>query len=261
LSRALTGPVRALRRSRNTPSLSSMASFSLAMSRTSEITLSSWAMSDSRRFTWDRLVSRVLETVEYQDQLPAPTPTSTSRKRTICFCPSSHFFVCSTGRRLIRIMASLHLLPPQGETDGHRRHGPHVIQVREVETLGVDVQAGEGIEDLHRCTGAIGDHPLQGGDLRRTAGEVDLVEPTVDRIGVEVERALDLAGDLAGHASDHPLHLVGDDGIRVLADSATDLERLGLLVGDTEILLDLLGDQIAPDRDVADEGGHPLRND
>ena len=111
----------------------------------------------------------------------------------------------------------------------------------------------ERVHDLHRHADPRLDGLEERGDLRGAAREVDLGEVRVGRgARVEVERALDLAGHLLGDAGHHPLDLLRHDRVRVAAPAA-DLQRLGLFVGDVELLLDLFGELVAADGHVAGE--------
>jgi len=104
----------------------------------------------------------------------------------------------------------------------------------------------EGVEDLDGHAHPLLDHLEEGGDLGGAAGEI---EPRDVRVGggsgVEVERALDLAGHLVGHAWMTRSHFLRDHRVGVLRGVASHLQLLGFVVADVELLLDLLGELVA----------------
>src|SRR5262249_23905280 len=152
--------------------------------------------------------------------------------------PTSRFFSCRTGRRLMWIIiaasSSRELVPgpAQGQPDRDRRHRRDVHDEARIEATAVDDDVLERVRDLHWYAHPGLDGLEERGDLRRASREVDLGELRVGGgAGVEVERALDLVGDLLGHPGHDPLDLLGHHRVGFAA-AAADLQRLGLLVGD-----------------------------
>src|SRR5215469_1150819 len=235
-----TGPVRCLRRSPRIASLAWTSFFRALILSTSPITFSSsamrvWVVAIRWAFFFSSDASP-----SYQIQFPSRVmnrapPTTTRNCR-----PTSRFFSCRTGRRLMWIIiaasSSRELVPgpAQGQPDGDGRHRRDIHDEARIEATAVDDDVLERVRDLHRHAHPRLDGLEERGDLRRASRKEELGELRVGGgAGVEVERALDLARDLLGHAGHDPLDLLWHHRVGLAAPTA-DLQRLGLLVGDVE---------------------------
>src|SRR5262245_46386945 len=232
-----TGPVRCFRRSARIASFPWTSFFRALMLLTSPMTFSSSAMRAcvaAMRCAF-RLDSEASES--YQSQFPTSAKINTPPTTTRNCRPISRFFSWRTGRRLMWIImagwSSRELVSrtAKREPHRHRRHRRDVHDEGGVEAAVVDLDVLERVQDLHRNAHPSLDGLEEGGDLCRSPGEVDLAEARVGcRAGVEVERALDLSGDLLCHPCHHPLDFLGNHRVR-LGATTTDLQRLRLLVG------------------------------
>src|ERR1700730_16952282 len=270
-SSTLTGPVRPFLRESRILSLSSSDFFSWVIDFTSPMVFSSWAICALVVAIWASMACRSCWVFWYQKKLPITARIASRASRMSCCRPYSRFFDARTGSRLIRIIEappsprkgrswrlSLHRAPER-EAHADGGGGSDLHHVVGVEPPVVDLDALEGVEDLHRHAHALLDDLEERGDLRRAAGEVQPGDMAVRRGGgIEVEAALDLARHLVGDALDDPLHFLRPHRVRVLRGVAAGvLELLRLVVGDVELLLDLLGELVAAHGDVAGEGGQP----
>jgi hypothetical protein len=139
----------------------------------------------------------------------------------------------------------------EGEAHGHRGARGRARDEHRVELAVVDLDRLSGVRDLDR-TAARCSSTLKSAGIRAAAGEHHARDAVVGGRRRRSRASAGSAHELVGDALDDPLHLLRHHRVGIAL--ATDLERLRLLVGNVELLLDLLGEGVAAHGDVAGEG-------
>ena len=149
------------------------------------------------------------------------------------------------------------LVAAEGEADRAGELRSVLAQHGLVDETRIDDEVRGGIEDLDGDAGTALDRAAQRREVRAAAAHVHGLDFLITTGGqVEVERALDLAGETVAGVLDHELDLLRDDAARRPA-----FVGLGLLERDVRLLLDLFGDRVTGVGDLARERRHAVGHD